>query len=55
MKDLDRLHKKIMLWCVIINCILLPFIIWDLILKYQQYKETSTSYQIVHVDEGREQ
>lgn len=53
MKDLNRLHKKIMLCCVIINCILLPFIIWDLILKYQQYKETSKSYQVVYVDEGR--
>lgn len=53
MKNLDRLRKKIMLCCVIINCILLPFIIWDLILEYQQYKETSKSEQVVYVDEGR--
>lgn len=52
-KDLDRLHKKIMLCCVIINCILLPFIILDLILEYQQCKETSKLYQVVYVDEGR--
>jgi hypothetical protein len=53
MKDLKRLHKKFMIYCIVMNCILLPLIIWDLISKYQQYKETSKSYQIVHVDEGR--
>lgn len=53
MKDLDRLHKKFIIYCIVMICILLPLTIWDLILKYQQYKETSKSYQIVYVDEGR--
>ena len=53
MKDLKRLHKKFMIYCIVMNCILLPLIIWDLILEYQQYKETSKLEQVVYVDEGR--